>query len=59
MPQPKFSPAKQVVKTQKITVEPPVGDYAMIRTQARNRKVSTREFIRLATMYAMENLETQ
>ena len=59
MPKEKFSPAKQVVKTQKITVEFPIGEYAIIRMQARNRKVSTREFIRLATMYAMNNLETQ
>ncbi len=53
----KFSPAKQVVKTRKISVEFPIYDYKTIAAAAKRRKLPIREFIRMATAYAMANLE--
>lgn len=57
MTQEKFSPAKQVVKTRKVTVELPVYDYQAIARAAKRRKLPIREFIRMAITYAMAHLE--
>jgi len=57
MTQEKFSPAKRVLKTRKITIELPVYDYQAVTRAAKKRKLPTREFIRMAITYAMAHLE--
>ncbi len=53
----KFSPSKKVVKMRKVSVEFPIYDYKTVAAAAKRRKLPIREFIRMATAYAMANLE--
>lgn len=53
----KFSPSKKVVKMRKISVEFPLQEYDYIKRVAKDRKLSTREFIRQATVFALDHLE--
>ena len=57
MAQEKFAPAKQVIKTRKLTLELPVYDYQAIARAAKRKRIPIREFIRMALTYAMANLE--
>ena len=57
MPDKKFTPAKQVVKMRKISIEFLPSDYVRIVRAAHKYKVGMKEIIRQATMFALENLE--
>lgn len=53
----KFSPSKKVAKMRKLSVEFLLKEYNYVKSIARGRKLSMSEFVRQATVFALDNLE--